>query len=421
MKDGFIGLVKGPAYSSAALIRRCNLQIEEQIDSSGEYRSLTNAKVSITNLDIDSSSSKCICSVRVDLAYFEDETTYLTPYTYVPARWQALDTLLLSVEGITGNDNSISFIVKNIPTNANGYYHKFRFTFLTSDNEIAQCYYEMGSNYTAAMSKREITITTNPAPFFIENEITGFSVELLNSSDTVISAGSIPICANKTASLTIVSDVPFIGSYYPTDVAKVRFAKTNYLYGFGLDGKGEIFNGITDYKEIFGVPNVTAEVLKGTWSSEDDANKILSGNSTRIQFDNIIEHPSFTTTYCDGTVTEISKLQANATDYYVIMLFISKSGEDPVNLYPDPAEPNGIWYRIKEVPAIKMPYNKRPKIIVDLYNLPEAKYVGFWVGAMTKRISNTTITNDIMPTDKTGKTLFRSTGGITVGGTAQTE
>ena len=397
LKDAYIGLIStGNIVSSQPVVNGCDIQISEVLSGNGDYQSLSNALVSITNLDVDPLSNP-VFYVAVDMASYIESTSYLSINNYLPSKWMPLDVITISANenGIIGNDSAVSFILKNIPTHPQGYRHKFRFRFLNKNNIPAL--FELPVNMVAGTMSSGL-FTANQSQWH-PDETVGFSFTLFDNNKNNIGQTEFVSFANTNTAISFCGNYQFAVNKKETDVAFISCNPVGHFYFTGLNGKGEEFNGIDDFGELAGVEKLEAEVYYNTWI--EDSNKVfnLNSNAIKLRFTNMYNHPTTSnTTMGNGVIQSVSQDKWRTGDYYVVLARMSDDPTEPVNKYPATQDANGKWFKVKEVPVIKQSINDVPYVSTLITDLVRGKNYDFFVGMMT-RYTNTATTNTSLPSD----------------------
>lgn len=415
MKDGWIGLFNTTMHLTEPLITSCNIQIDESMDNAGEFRSLTNAQISITDLDIHPDSPRGIYTIVIELAKVYDEKEYLVQNFRVPKEWIVIDSHNLSEE-LTGSNNTISITVKNIPAHVDGYYHKFRISFLASDGTRARLHF--GNNTDKVVC--EVIERRLIGETIIAGDISGFSIEAY-SGNQLVSVSPIPALVQDGATLYMPSDTALKAGYQFSDVNAFAPADDFYFYAFGIEGKGEVFNGIDDFSEIYGALDVMAQIHHNVtntyadtvWVEDDDSVVVTTQDSVNLQCRNMYDHPDVTLIKADGTNVLFTNQQSKTIDYYSIFMYQSKTAPAQ-NKYPGP-DPNGVWALYDEIPAPKVSRSLMPFIKTTIQDVPEMTFYSFFIGFRTKRSTMPEgVTNQLtMP-----EPMDYPVGGVNTGGSA---
>jgi len=399
LKDSWIGIIQTPQITEAApKINRCNTNIYEIYSGSGEYSPVANARFEISDFDIDSSSLTGVYSINVDMATYEDRELYFNSSDRLPNSWSRVETITISktTSGLVGDNNLSSFILRNIPTHPNGFKHKFRLQFTNNKFTPAITNYSFPSTISGAMAAN--IFTTDLSYLFI-NDIHGFSFDLLDSNGKNILIEPAVAYKADDDDIYFCSNISYINGKNSSDVAFITPAQTNYIYSLGLDGLGEVFNGIDDMGEIAGVLDLQAEPMRDTWIGDTLSVVPISTDTIRLRWKNMWDHPTINNvTMANGTEATITNSQYKSGEYYVVYMGISDEDDRPTNLWPDRNDTTRKWYRVQELPVVNKNYSEYPLITTTIYGLPRGKYIVFYVGIMT-RFTNSSSTNESQETN----------------------
>lgn len=405
MSDGYVGLIRSPRMKSLApIITRCNVELEESSDVDGKYRQLTNAKFSITNLDIDPLSKTGVTKIKIEMAdYKTSEEDYLTVSNNMPSSWSVIGTYIINKDQeVTGNNNTAIVMANNIPTNPKGYYHKFRLTFLNKDDIPARLipFYD-GAAYEPYVGEDAVDVTIggslalnsdNNYEFTVDesqewqtDEYAGFSLQLYNDNGSPLFITPSPILMNSTDLITISGGVSEYPSFDISTISKMRFEESQYIYVLGDSGIGKSFNGINDLNELVSVLDLTAEISSGSWTAPNTSSPVsLSSDKLKIRWKNMYKHSSVEVTNASGANVTISK-QWTSIDGYAIYMYVADIDQLPsAGSYPGSSgESNGEWYKVAEINDKHFSYSDQNYYEYIIYDLPYSKNIGIWVGAFT--------------------------------------
>lgn len=407
LKDGYVGLVKSKDYDyTAPLVTAMRVTIDEITSNADNIIGISDARISITNLDISPDSLTGITSIRTELGIprknIDGEIDYSIPTTDLPLSWTPIETYTVTNDptGVTGTNNTIIFTIHNVPSSIDNFYNKFRFTLYNYQNEAAVFLPAVADTdgYAGAFTEVGYYFTFSDGGIdYSAEEFAGFSTQMYAEAIVLdkehMMVNDVPIISNTDNDVYLATGISTKAGLSLSLLDGFIFVESPYFYALGSSGTGYLFNDIDDLTEIVAVTGLEAEayvtdplgtIVEATWDDADDVTRYVKGSSLRLRWDNMYAHATMhNQMHANGETRTVTQKQFTGIKYYTIYMFVSDTGY-PTNLYPvDAAEPDGSWYNVKDIDARPKSASTMPTVMATIDNLPPGKFVSFFVGAYT--------------------------------------